>query len=579
MEKVLDKRILEPYIKLLLDKYSFLYGFSDIIELENRIRKVNKVIISDKREKNTVMSVSLTDNNLYINANRIQQDIDGNFILEFDKASDFVKHSFIHELMHLSSIRNGYVGIVPINKGGCKNILNEGLTQMLTDEVCGYYEDKSVMSYDFPKVVAHILRASFGNDVILDAYFKDPNALDKAIDNTAISKAFKSYLYVSLTLCSRAPMVEKQRRENNILKSMVVNIIAPTFQKLDEKKKEQYLSRLLYSISGDTSRKAKLIEYINQYLNLPIHKLLDVDTEVFCEYERIENESEAIKELPSTRKILARDDGNIEILGKHGKYILNREYKEQVYLRLFELNGYDKYLTEGVISAYEKAIKQGKKINISQKSILTRRILFCGIKDALFKRGYILLNDYEEFNKNESVQLKYINRKITMRDFKEICKCFSICKNRIGKNKYTYSIIYNSTKNEVEDVTIKRIAFFAINWLNSVKKGEEADIEEAFSPKMERTFEAVKTDLFYAATVSGNYDASSIAKDSLHGDIIRRMLKTPEQVEWIFSFINLVSPNEIFQERKGLSTSETNNPYYLKNESLVEAREIMRKNR
>ena len=141
-------------------------------------------------------------------------------------------------------------------------------------------------------------------------------------------------------------MVEKQRRENNILKSMVVNIIAPTFQKLDEKKKEQYLSRLLYSISGDTSRKAKLIEYINQYLNLPIHKLLDVDTEVFCEYERIENESEAIKELPSTRKILARDDGNIEILGKHGKYILNREYKEQVYLRLFELNGYDKYLKD-----------------------------------------------------------------------------------------------------------------------------------------------------------------------------------------------------------------------------------------
>ena len=70
-----------------------------------------------------------------------------------------------------------------------------------------------------------------------------------------------------------------------------------------------------------------------------------------------------------------------------------------------------------------------------------------------------MLNDYEEFNKNESVELKYINRKITMRDFKEICKCFSICKNIIGKNKYTYSIIYNSTKNEVEDITIKRIAF------------------------------------------------------------------------------------------------------------------------
>ena len=158
-----------------------------------------------------------------------------------------------------------------------------------------------------------------------------------------------------------------------------------------------------------------------------------------------------------------------------------------------------------------------------------------------------------------------------------MCENFSICKNVVGKKEYTYSIIYNSTKNEVEDESFRIFAFFAINYMNCVQDNGIDGINEAFGLKNLLKFKDVISSFYNVFENRSTFNVEDIAKVSKYPNLIRRMMKTPIQVEWVWNYINMMSNGPI-KEIKSKSVVEINNPDYLSDRSYEEAGEIVRKN-
>ena len=318
MKIVLDKKILKQYTDYLISRLKFLYGINYANELESRLNKINHLYISDEINSNTPMYYDSRTKDIYINASFVPKDSNGRILIAFNNTTDFFKHSLIHELLHASSSREGVTGIMPIPNGGYKTAMNEGITQMLADEICGHYENKFLGSYNFEKIIANVLRISFGNDVLLNSYFMDYNILDKKLKATNPINNFNTYLYLGLYHYNNNKDDNRKLRIDNILKLVVINVIVPTYQSLNEKDKQKYLSKIIYSISGDEVIKSKLIGYINEYVSKDKKQMKIDSNKVLDEFEEIYYSQDAISSLPDMNSFVVKDDGTVLLLGHPG---------------------------------------------------------------------------------------------------------------------------------------------------------------------------------------------------------------------------------------------------------------------
>ena len=324
MDEELDKSILKPYIDMLISKCKLLYGL-DTKVLEERLNAISRVVVSSNLNEDTPMSFGIKDRDIKINVRFIPRDENHNYCLDIDKVDDFFKHSMIHELLHAASSSNTQDGIMAKTNDGHKRALNEGITQLLTDDICGYYENKFLGSYNFEKIIATIMRVSYGNEKILQSYFYDKSILDKEIENSQISKIFSVVLHVGLSRYRFRMRTERRGVEDVLLRQTVLNIIIPTYRSLSEDKRKDYLSKLIYEVSGDERLKSKLIEYINEYLNYNLSDSIKEFNRLFDELDRINTESEVMGDLPNISRLVARDDGRVFTIGTQSKEITSKE--------------------------------------------------------------------------------------------------------------------------------------------------------------------------------------------------------------------------------------------------------------
>lgn len=587
MKKMLDRNLLKPYVDMLINRCKFLYGSEYISKIAGRISNIDYLYLSDEMEDyvnmcftTTARGDSVTGRYIYINKDFAPKDSNGNYLFEFDKTTDFFKHSLIHELLHAASFRKEGSGIVPKDSGAYKKALNEGITQMMADDICGHYQSKFLGSYNLEKIVARIFSVSFGNDLILKTYFDDVDAFHAATKNVPYCDIFWSYFHVALVKYENVDINSRPQRLENILRNVVINVVVPTYNSLSENKRENYLSKIIYCASGDENIRTKLVLYINEYIHRTDDDLQKESNALTEEFVKIDQEGNVLEDLSNLNKFLIRDDGTIVVIGTENKIVDSKESMEKIYTRLFELNGYDKYLTDEVIDKYLNYIKKGKTLKINFDSVLKKRMVYCGIKSALAKRGYLFLNDLEEADKKESFVIEFINRRVDYEDYKKMCENYSLCKTRVGKNEYTYTVIHNSTKNELEDPTLKKMAFYALNWMNCVQDNGRDGIDEAFKPGNMRPFYSIMAALDYVLNSNNNFDINVIMKETPYKSILKKMLETPIQMEWVQDFITSVTKEfEHYQEKRGLSYIETNDPNYLLNQSKETARDIIRRNK
>ena len=577
MNKKLGIEFLQPYIDFLLQRIKFLYGFDTTVleeRLKNNVVDV-EIVPASKIGTKTYMEYHSGEKKIYMNEGVLGKYEDGSYAYKYDEVSDFFKHTMIHELLHVASSREGANGIIPASFAGYRKELNEGITQMIADDICGYYENKFLYSYNFPKQIASILRACKGNDAVVGSYFFDELAIGKSIKQGATLDCFENYLYVSLCYHRHSEGQERVKREDNRLKMVVLNVIMPKYNETPPEKREEFLSKLIYIMSPDEEIKTKVIEYLHQYMNLNVSESVFESNKTLGEFGNIQIAHDAFVELPKVDQFLIRDNGTILTVEEPNVEITNREEKEQIYARLFDLNGYDKELTPEIVDQYVELVKAGKYITIHQDSILKRRIIFCGLKRALEERNIFLINDYEEFDKSISVQAKYINVLLEFEDYRKVCENFSICKTKVGKNEFKYSIIFNSTKNEVEEPDLIRVAFFALNWLNSVQSQGADGIDYAYGEKNKAAFMHVRDHLTNYFANNSSFNIDEAAKGSKLPEVIMKLGENPTKMEWLVNYFTYISGRSIPKERKGLSVEEINNPDYHAIRAIEEARDIM----
>lgn len=199
--KELDKRILEQlkdkiqfylkrkglttadFIRENMDKVAGLY-------VENSIEQGGPRMASRGERKNRPSEIMIDKGFAVFDENDNPIGIDAN-------VKKLILTQLIHELLHSGARFNGYTGIMKtdINRG-----LNEGMTQMLTEKICGYTVSPNADSkYKDYKKIAKILEATFGENISLDAYFNHSNALEEACNALSQNRKFYNDINKYLT--------------------------------------------------------------------------------------------------------------------------------------------------------------------------------------------------------------------------------------------------------------------------------------------------------------------------------------------------------------------------------------------
>ena len=134
--------------------------------------------------------------------------------------------------------------------------LNEGVTQMFADDIC----ESNDKSYSELKLFAKVLRNTYGNKIMCDAYFIDSNILkNKFYEST---KDFSYYDTFNKTLTDLYRFVKQyndrptfiqiyNHKINSLLKDLLSNIVTPYIEVLTEEEKNSFIENLLLDTNNN----------------------------------------------------------------------------------------------------------------------------------------------------------------------------------------------------------------------------------------------------------------------------------------------------------------------------------------
>ncbi len=581
MNKSVSLKNLEKYFKYILNRINTLYG-SEYIDL------INKRLHS----LNDLEYIELEDN---VFANFKTEYIDNNFIKIIQINNKFFSsdlknieslsfESLIHELLHLASFKES--GGVGFKDSYVKCFaLNEGMTQMIADDLCGYSESKYLRSYNELKLISKIIRTTFGNDVILESYLVDSYILRNKISSLTNDKTYyiklneelNNLLYLEHTEDNDEIYIKKL---SIILDDIIINIIIPYLKKLDDNEKEKYIYNLLKELKGDNKIKSIFKNKLSKYYNVDDIKYDEIKQNIESKKINFKNQvNEYVKLVKYDEDILSsyyvQRDGKIFSLDKKVEITIP-SICNSIYIKLYENENKDDNIINNLINEF---LSNKKNIKIKGSDILERRKLFCKLVSVLKSMGYILANDYSELNESdiikEPILVDYKN--LTLNDMRKIHDNFIVSKNyKDGINNVFY-------KNgiAVVDGDLKKLILFVQNWYMSlgkvkVKNGKVTEVlVDAFSEENKDIFEDIKTSLLYVFENTADLNINEIKNNCRLMEskkIIDKLLLTPENYERIYDYLLTISLPSVYATRRSKSYIENFDTY---NDTIMkEAKEI-----
>ena len=594
MEISLPKKILFSYINKISDRCSFLYGLNSNF-LKSKMNMINDIVITDELENYTPMAFLISQRIIKINKNYCEFDIYGHPISFVKSITDNQYHSLVHELLHAASMNSYGCGIPYPSLSG--NIgLNEGITQMMADDICGYVENKFLNSYNDLKIIAKIIRTTFGNNVVCDSYFKGSNALVKALNESANSYDYYDKLNAKLCalntlnieLFDKTNRVQAEydiysKKLNIIYKDIIINIVIPKLKTLNKEEKKKYITSLMYDIGQDDRIKNEIKTILSKYIDLTDDELSYEKFIIEEELSNIEKEDEFVSIVKDSKNNLSRvfvsRTGKVTLLGSPNKTITSNLECKTIYTRLFK----SKYPNFNSSDAYKYLgeIKKGKPLNVRYNDILDRRVIYCGIQKALFDIGYLLLNDYTEFDNSISIKPVLVHRgkDITFNDLKLVASKYSLFNKIDGEHDYNFSICDRETSKKQENLSTIDLAMFTSIWLHSVT-GELKYDDSAFSEENKNNYHIVVSAMKEAYNKTNNFDMNYMDKycyTKESKELLKKLLSTPFKVEVCFKYIlTLVGNSEIYQEYKGKSYNNLIDSNYDYNVAINDANDILK---
>ncbi len=591
-----DLIILEKYKKRLLDRYSLLYGNKYLNDIKKRLDAINELVVTDELESHVPMCFYHDIKKIEMNSNFLEFDRYGRLISFNGSTSIYLEHSLIHELLHAASDKANYSGIT-IGNGSDGTGLNEGITQMFADDICGYVENKYLGSYSDLKVAAKILRCTFGNDVMCEEYFKERKGyqngiLESRVNSLANNSKYYDELLNQLTVLNKmfvAKITNDKKGQTDeiiyrkkcelVFKNIVLNIVIPHLLRLNYKEKQSYLTRLMLDIGEDDELKRTIKAIISEYYNKSDLELLNAKKKLEEENEVLDRECQYVSMLRNDNnvgnKYYVKNDGTVLLLGNPTKEVTSGIECALVYSKIFEKEyHFDEKLYDSIIENLSK----GRPLNIKYKDVKSRRIVYCGIVARLRSKGYTIINNYKELDNHYQIA-KPLLLKIPFKNnsFSDLGKVYNKYEVKEEKNKL---VVKDRTFGyTVDDLIVVIIAKFANLWRKVFNISGNDNI--VFSNLYETYFKEVMNAINYAYVNRNDFDLNCMltkCKSNTSKSILRGLMSNPTRVEIVFEFFSyIVGKSPIIQEKKGRSYSELSTSDYMEKVAYYDAASILGK--
>ena len=569
MQTKLSKSFLNKYINLISSRCSFLYGSKYNNLINKNMKSIKNVYVTDELQPYNPMCYNIPDKTIYINKSYLEYDKYGKIKSFYMKTRDDQKHTLIHELLHACSNNDGVCGI-PYTADALTTGLNEGITQMLSDDISGYVENKFLESYNDLKIAAKIIRTTYGNDVICDGYFKNSRIIIDKLNRGARDNNYYDRLNAKLSELNtiftqlldsdklyQAEFYYYEKKLLHVYKDMIVNIVIPKLHSLSKSEKEKYLTSLMLDIGADSKIKNQIKTLLANFIYLNDETIDFIKFELKNEIKNLKGESEFISLMKESglhkNKIYVSNNGTVKLLGSPNVLISSPLECKLIYNKIFEYTYPNFSVYE--MNDYVKNLLDGKLFNINRNSVLDRRVIYCGIQKRLLDYGYNMLNDYTEFNCSTSIKPLIIPRNmsdIKFSDLKKIYNKYNVVYKVDGEKDFNYTVVDRKKYVRTDNYITKTLAYFINIWVMAFDNAEEA-----FSKESEGIYNTILRALKETYNNTNNFDLDYMEKlcVSLKSKkVLRSLMSSPIKIEWVYDFVSkMFGSSRVIQEFKSMS--------------------------
>lgn len=590
----IDERVLK-YIKQRLINY---FQFDQI--LMDRLNDGCQALYVENLTEVTGARMVSRKNEIAIDKQFVIFDNDGN-VIGFDKnVSKLLESQLGHELLHSASREKKenirYNGIRTYNEQTKTKInkyigLNEGITQMFTEDAFGYVVSPFSDRYKDFKKIAKIMRLCLGNKPFFNSYFLHNDMLKEECDKLSgndfyidINKALTDLYYLNKFSQGKEQSYRQlaikiyNKRIKLCFANVIINLVLPKLNLMSENEKKNFIKEILKVVSDDKEIQ-KEVEYLLARIIKMDKNQLEEEKAKISLFEASQIEKFDLINLMETEDptFYLTNLGEIFYM-KDNTFIPIKDDTllcEYIYASLF-----DSYFRRKIdVDAYIKQIKETKKIvfpdNYNEKF---KRILFSKVKQqALEEHGIILLNCYLECINNE-LKIDYVNKNISFSNLKTLLNRYEL---RINGKLGNYIVIDKITQKQIYDKNIINGVRFAYLWLNIAKRRYSNEtipgITDAFSNVNEQIYNQIVNYMIKMLETNGNLEYQVLYKYALKNDtkmneILEILFENPTVYEWVYEFISSKAPSKKIQSEKEKSMFE-----YDDDEFDVAVEEILKK--
>ena len=366
------------------------------------------------------------------------------------KNEDLLKMRIIHELMHVMSSQHGKSGIASNDKKykfntrfardyvfDINDALNEGITQMFTDNLINKTTNRFCDGYYDFKKIAQLLKYLFGTEVMIDSYFNNSGLLEKGMNNycpqlfeiinkkltlanyidsqmlhSDVDSSMNADLKIEKDICKTF----REQSFNECLELIIDNLIIPWLKDKNKEEQEEEVKKLFEIFNDNITVKNRIMYYLLKgYKN-------DNDEMYYKKSQNDDNISNIIS-VNNNGEYEILDDGTI-IQKETGKVV---PYNEQLYEYIYSKT-INKDYWDIINSAFMNNHPSNNRIiiNLDNKTIKQRRIIMMTLKQFMKKNNLVILNDIDSLDTGNQFELNYVNEKLEMDDILFLIHNYSI---------------------------------------------------------------------------------------------------------------------------------------------------------
>lgn len=589
MRQEIDKTLIESIKQKIIEKLYLKNGHEDIIK---RMENIKHVYVEDLKNTENCKMISRRDN-IAVDLQFCIFDKNGKFIGFDPKVAKLIESQIGHEILHTASRNLAYTGNLGYINNDSGRGLNEGVTQMITENVFGYVVNPfSDRGYKDFKKMAKIITNTIGYKNVLHTYFYHESNMKDACNKLAGNNAFFDDFNKQLTGIYYLTKLSKKTSDNTQLKiireqrinlaykSLIVNIVIPHLKTLSEEEKYNYIKNIIRDINDDRIMSHEIVDILKNTINKSDEELKQIKSDLSIKEKSLYKRQEFVEELKkdpekALKKIFVDQTGKVTYkYDNKTANIKNEDLLCKVYEALYD-NNPKHQMHDYEINNLKTKIRNGEEISLNTGNVLKRKIWLAKIKSIMAKEEIILLNNFSELNTAHRFTPKCITTKKGVLEYQDLRKVAETYKLNHDNNIIT---VLNRTSNlEITDPKIKTYAIFANFWLDNAKTYDDNNkeipgIDSAFNFTNRLIYNDIIEIMKNNITDTGELNMDALNKYAIKNPsakkIIDSIFRNPKTYEVVYAYIREIKEQKKLLPEKEITIIEQNNTNY--NEEYID---------